>query len=156
MKKRSASRALLLELLIVIGFFLISVSVLVPLLARARQRDERADLLVSVLTEAQNTAELLSSGRDPEEVLAELGFEKVEREAPNGAEEDIKESEQNATAGSDLWIRAEGETSFQVSLSRETRPGGEFVRTSLEVFQGEESLLLLPCSVYRPEKEGGS
>lgn len=136
MKKRSASRALLLELLIVIGFFLISVSVLVPLLARARQRDERADLLVSVLTEAQNTVELLSSGRDPAEVLAELGFEKAEEP--------------------DLWIRAEGETSFQVSLSRETRPGGEFVRTSLEVFQGEESLLLLPCSVYRPEKEGGS
>ncbi|MBR5109391.1 MAG: hypothetical protein IK099_04280 [Clostridia bacterium] len=78
MKSGSRSNALLVELLIVVMFFMLSSTVLLDLYATARNQSVRAGLLTTALNESQNVADRLYTADDAEAALREMGFEQRE------------------------------------------------------------------------------
>ncbi len=78
MKSGSRSNALLVELLIVVMFFMLSSTVLLELYATSRNQSVRAGLLTTALNEAQNVADRLYTADDAIAALLEMGFEKGE------------------------------------------------------------------------------
>ena len=77
MKSGSRSNALLVELLIVVMFFMLSSTVLLELYATSRNQSARAGALTQALNEAQNVADRLYTAQDADAALAEMGFEKA-------------------------------------------------------------------------------
>lgn len=75
-RESSRANALLVELLLVIFFFMISAAILVQLFANARHKSLEARAATAAITEAQNCAEDLYSQDDPEGWLAMNGFTK--------------------------------------------------------------------------------
>ncbi|MBR3018539.1 MAG: hypothetical protein IKH57_15920 [Clostridia bacterium] len=78
MRSGSRSNALLVELLIVVMFFMLSSTVLLDLYATARNQSVRAGLLTTALNESQNVADRLYTAEDAEAALREMGFEQRE------------------------------------------------------------------------------
>lgn len=78
MKSGSRSNALLVELLIVVMFFMLSSTVLLELYATSRNQSVRAGVLTKALNEAQNVADRLYTAEDAEATLREMGFEQRE------------------------------------------------------------------------------
>ncbi len=76
MKTGNRSNALLVELMIVIMFFMLTTSVLLEVFAKARKMSARAELLTNSLVIAQNTADRLYAADDPEKTLTEMNFSK--------------------------------------------------------------------------------
>ena len=74
MKEGSRANALLVELLLVIFFFMISAAILVQVYADAKLKSKTAHATNFSMLEAQNIAEDLYSTEDPDAVLAEYGF----------------------------------------------------------------------------------
>ena len=77
-RESSRANALLVELLLVIFFFMISAAILVQLFANARHKSLEARAATAAIAEAQNCAEDLYSEDDPEAWLAANGFTKSE------------------------------------------------------------------------------
>ena len=78
MREGSRANALLVELLLVIFFFMIGASILVQLFADAKLKSRQARATTVSIAEAQNLAEDLYGAEDPEALLAEQGYEKTE------------------------------------------------------------------------------
>ena len=74
MKPKNHSNALLIELLIVVFFFMISATVLLRLFSEARSQSKKAEILAAATVQAQNVAEQLYASNDREEKLLQLGF----------------------------------------------------------------------------------
>ena len=74
MKNRSRANALLVELLLVIFFFMISAAILVQVFADAKLKSRTAKATNASMLEAQNIAEDLYAAEDPDAVLASYGF----------------------------------------------------------------------------------
>ncbi len=74
MKEGSRANALLVELLLVIFFFMISAAILVQVFADAKLKSRTAYALNASMPEAQNIAEDLYAAENPDEVLAGYGF----------------------------------------------------------------------------------
>ena len=74
MKSGSRSNALLMELLIVILFFMFAATTLVELFGMARQRSQQAEIANAAALEAQNAAEMLYDAEDADACLEKMGF----------------------------------------------------------------------------------
>ena len=74
MKEGSRANALLVELLLVIVFFMISAAILVQVSADAKLKSRTANAYNETMLEAQNIAEDLYAAKDPDAVLNGYGF----------------------------------------------------------------------------------
>ena len=74
MKESGRANALLVELLLVIFFFMISAAILVQVYADAKLKSRTAQATNAAMLEGQNIAEDLYGTEDPETVLKEYGF----------------------------------------------------------------------------------
>ena len=74
MKEGSRANALLVELLLVIFFFMISAAILVQVFADAKLKSRTAHATNASMLEAQNIAEDLYAAEDPDAVLNAYGL----------------------------------------------------------------------------------
>lgn len=117
---------LLVELVIVILFFTLSVSIVLQVFARAQTLNRDADVLNHALMQAENTAETLSVSTRPEDVLQSLGYARRE----NGFE-----------------AVADGYR-ISATVNRFTQPSGELITVALQGWQGDKLLFTLPAVRY--------
>ena len=127
MKTNHRSNALLVELLIVVMFFMLASTVLIQLFGAARNQSARAGLIARVTEEAQNVADRLYVAADPEEVLAALGF--------SGTDE--------------LWTKEDADSRTEVLLGEEEEEQGVLRRQEVRVLAADgEVLISLPSARY--------
>ncbi|MBQ9264371.1 MAG: hypothetical protein IJ189_09210 [Clostridia bacterium] len=130
MKAGNRSNALLVELLIVVMFFMLSATVLLQVYSTARAQSARAGMLTEALNEAQNVADRLYTAQSPaetNETLKQMGF-------AFGAAGDAR--------------LEKGEYSLLVYSSTEDREAGLMRLHEVEAYQGDERLFTLPVSRY--------
>ncbi len=128
MKSNHRGNALLVELLIVVAFFMLSATVLVQVCSKARQLDLRAEREAEAVLTAQDLADRLWAAEDAPALLASLGF--AERDG--------------------AWERrAEDGVTTRVTVTGETQPAGILRRQEVRVTDADgTALLVLPCSRY--------
>ena len=127
MKSGNRSNALLVELLIVVLFFMLAATVLLQVFSTARNLSAQSGRLAQALTEAQNVAERLVAAGEPEAELSRLGFQKQD----------------------DRWLLSGEEFDTVVTLSAEDMPYGVMLRQQIQVLREGEQLLSLPVSRYQ-------
>ncbi len=125
--KGSRGNALLVELLIVVMFFMLSATVLLQVFAAARTQSEQAGRLNDALCVAQNTADLLYAAPDAEETLSGLGFE-----------------EENG-----LWRLPGDAFDVTVRCSETAEGAGVMQRCQVQAQHDNEVLVDLPVARYR-------
>lgn len=130
MNRNHRGNALLVELLIVVLFFMLAATVLLQLFATARTQSARAGALTEATGWAQNIADTLYTAPAAEEKLAEMGF------TPDG----------------ERWVLAEDPLTASVALSRETTGAGVLNRYSVSILSGEDVLITLPGARYEEER----
>ena len=74
MKSGNHSNALLVELLIVIMFFMLAATVLVQVFTTAEKQSRDSGQMIGTLNEAQNLTDQLYAADDPEAFLKDHGF----------------------------------------------------------------------------------
>ena len=126
MKKRSQGNALLVELLIVVLFFMLAATVLLRVFAAAHGQGMLAQRYNDALTAAQNAADRLYAAQDPEETLRDMGF----------------------TADGGIWRLMQDEYTLEVEWAREPLDAGMLRRQEVRAVAGDEQLVTLPCSRY--------
>ena len=122
--KGNRSNALLVELLIVVMFFMLSCTVLLQVFTTARAQSARAEMLTLALNTAQNAADCLYAADDPEAALRNMEFEEKDGE----------------------WVRAEGEYSLYVTALEES--GGASFRCQVQAREKDGPLITLPVVRY--------
>ena len=130
MKEGGRANALLMELLLVIFFFMIGAAILVQLFADAHHKSARARAITASLAEAQNCAEELYGSGDPEAWLSGNGFRQEEGR----------------------WVLdAEGYTLYVTEENEEA----EGLRTfSISAAGDSGDLFTIPSTRYRPKEVG--
>ena len=126
MKQNNRTNMLLVELMIVILFFALSLSVLIRMLSGARKLSDMAGAETRALSEAQNVAEELKAAIDPEEYLLTNGFlltsGAYEREADgytvSVVSDTFQETEAGVLAEYEVAALYKGETLFTLAVSR--------------------------------------
>ena len=131
MKNGSRANALLIELLIVILFFMFAATTLVELFGAARERSRRAEILSAAALASQNAAEALYDAEETEPWLKEMGFAHEE----NG------------------WIREEDGYALRVTEEKNETEAGVLRTVIVAAEYDGETILALP-SVRYLEKEG--
>ena len=133
MKQRSRANALLIELVLVIFFFMLGSTVLVRLFADARHRTIQARATNDSIAVAQNVAEELYGAEDPEEWLAANGFAAAE-------------------AADKTWTLADKEYTLYVTETSEETKGGT-IRTFTVSSTGDgKQLFTFPSTRYLPKE----
>ena len=130
MKNGSRANALLIELLIVILFFMFAATTLVELFGAARERSRRAEILSAAALASQNAAEALYDAEETEPWLKEMGFAQEE----NG------------------WIREEDGYALRVTEEKNETEAGVLRTVIVAAEYDGETILALP-SVRYLEKE---
>ena len=74
MKSRNRSNALLVELLIVIMFFMLAATVLIQVFSAAEKQSRDSGQMIQLLNQAQNLADRLYDAEKPDSFLSEEGF----------------------------------------------------------------------------------
>ena len=75
MKSGNRSNALLVELLIVIMFFMLAATMLLQVFTAARGQSEQSGQMISVLNHAQDLMDQLYAHTDADQLLAKQGFQ---------------------------------------------------------------------------------
>ncbi len=142
MKDRNRADLLLIEILIAVFFFMLSLTVLVRIFASARNTVYRADAETRALAEAQNVAETLYGADDPESVLKEAGY----------------------IASHGVFSRRFDDFAISVTVSRENTAAGVMHKAEVRGFcheddpeakrQSDEELFVLPCAWYLAGQPG--
>ena len=130
MRSGSHSNALLVELLIVVLFFMISATVLMQIFSAARMQGEKSGELTRAGADAQNLAEVLSSSEDPEKVLMEIGFI-----PDNGINTQYKLEEDGLVT--------------LVQCFEEAMGSGILKRQQIEIYKDDSLLIELPAVRYQ-------
>ena len=130
MKEGSRANALLVELLLVIFFFMISAAILVQVFADAKLKSRTAHATNFSMLDAQNIAEDLYSAEDPDAVLAEYGF----------------------TADGEGWILQKDGYELQITLKTEETAGGTLRTYNVSGIEKGKTLLTLPSTRYIPKE----
>ena len=130
MKEGSRANALLVELLLVIFFFMLSAAILVQVFADAKLKSRTAHATNYSMLEAQNIAEDLYASDDPDAVLAEYGF----------ASED----------GS--WVLQKDGYLLKVTFREEETASGILRTYDIAGIEGDKTLLTLPSTRYIPKE----
>ena len=127
MRSGNQSKALLVELLIVVLFFMLSATVLLRVFSTARNQSARAGILVDALNETQNVADRLYAAQDTDTALGEMGFSRQEG----------------------IWRLDESDYAITVTANQEAAPNGTMARYEVRAVQNEDVLLTLPVARYR-------
>ena len=130
MKEGSRANALLVELLLVIFFFMISAAILVQVFADARLKSRTAHATNASMLEAENIADELYAAKDPDAVLADYGF----------------------TAEDGGWVLQKDGYLLKVTLREEETEAGTLRTYDVSGIEGEKTLLTLPSSRYIPKE----
>lgn len=131
MKTANRSNALLVELLIVVMFFMLSSTVLLQVFLTARNQSERAGAITRALNDAQGVADRLYAAKDADAALAalrDMGFDF------------------DAAAGSRL---DRGDYTLLVHRDTEDREAGLMHLYTVSACQGDEELFTLPVARYK-------
>ena len=126
MKSGNRSNALLVELLIVVMFFMLSATVLLQVFSTTRSQSNRAGMLIEALNESQNVADRLYGAQDAEAALLEMGF--------------ISQSGE--------WRLEKNGYTITVTASEKSAPNGVMNRFEVRAVQNDEALLTLPVARY--------
>ena len=127
MKSGNRSNALLVELLIVVMFFMLSSTVLLQVFSTARNQSRRAELMTEALTGTQNVADRLYLSGDLKEELNNMGFEQ----------------------DGEAWVLNGDSYSITVSdILNEGEPG-QILRFQVQAQADGEPLLTLPVARYQ-------
>lgn len=130
MKTGNRSNALLVELMIVVLFFMLSSTVLLQVFSVSRSQSVRAGVISQALNEAQSVADRLYNAQDPAErnaVLKEMGFD--------------------FDAAGDSFLAREGYR-LTVNSNTEDREGGLMHLHTVYAYQEDELLFTLPVARY--------
>ena len=130
MKEGSRANALLVELLLVIFFFMIGASILVQLFADAKLKSRQARATTVSIAEAQNLAEDLYGAKDPEALLAEQGYEKTD----------------------DGWSIQGDDYIIYVTETDEETEGGVLRTFRIESVRNKVTLFTIPSTRYLPKE----
>ena len=127
MKSANKSNALLVELLIVVMFFMMSATVLLQVFSMARSQSALSGKLIQASNAAQSAADRLYAAQDAESLLTEMGWTREE----------------------DLWRLPGDDFDLTVSISREEQPFGELLRYQVRAASKGQTLLELPVARYQ-------
>ena len=127
MKSGSRSNALLVELLIVVMFFMLSATVLLELYATSRNQSVRAGAMTKALNEAQNVADRLYAAEDAEAALAEMGF----------------------TKDGEAWVNPGEDCVLKVSSASRTTESGIMLQWQVSAMRENESYFTLQVKKYQ-------
>ena len=130
MKEGSRANALLVELLLVIFFFMLSAAILVQVFADAKLKSRTAHAANYSMIEAQNIAEDLYAADDPDAVLKDYGFS---REGEN-------------------WMLQKDGYQLKVTFREEETETGILRTYDISGIEGEKTLLTLPSTRYFPKE----
>ena len=138
MRDRNRSDLLLVEILIAVFFFMLSLTVLVQLFAQSRNTVLEANAGTEALLEAQNIAEELYGSEDAGKLLADRGF----------------------VSSHGVYTKRYDSYSLMVSLTDQQEEAGTMQIAELKAYynrrqqlntdEGDEALLTIPCSWYLP------
>lgn len=130
MKEGSRANALLVELLLVIFFFMISAAILVQVFADAKLKSRTAHATNASMLEAQNIAEDLYAAEDPDAVLNAYGF----------AEKD------------GAMILEKDGYFLKVTVREQETESGVLKTYDVSGVEGDKTLLTLPSSRFIPKE----
>ena len=130
MKEGSRANALLVELLLVIFFFMISAVILVQVFADAKLKSRTAHATNDSMLEAQNIAEDLYAANDPDAVLTSYGF----------------------MAQDSGWVLEKDGYLLKVTLREEETASGILRTYDVSGVEGENTLLTLPSTRFIPKE----
>ena len=130
MKEGGRANALLVELLLVIFFFMISAAILAQVFADAKLKSRTAQATNSAMLEGQNIAEDLYGADDPEAVLNEYGF----------AEKD------------GVWVLEKKGYILQVTPKDEQTGTGMLRTYEVAGIEGDKTLITLPSTRFIPKE----
>ena len=123
MKTHNRSNALLMELLLVILFFMLASTLLMRFFGGIHSLEARSGLIAAVAAEAQSQADRLYQAEDPEAELVSMGFQPADTEWTYTGEG--YRSTVTVTPGEDGWTRrtltvrdSEGEILITLPCSR--------------------------------------
>ena len=126
MKQNGRVNALLVELLIVVLFFMLAATTLMEIFGAAKANSTRAGAGSAALLQAQNMVECLYAADDAEAALEELGFVRT----------------------GDVWRIAEDEYELVASYNIEQTAGGALRCVVLSAAHNGEELFSLPATRY--------
>ena len=130
MKEGGRANALLVELLLVIFFFMISAAILVQVYADAKLKSRTAQATNSAMLEGQNIAEDLYGTDDPEAVLNDYGF----------------------TNEGGVWVLEQKGYVLKVTPKIEETDSGTLRTYEVAGLEGEKTLITLPSTRYIPKE----
>ena len=130
MKEGGRANALLVELLLVIFFFMISAAILAQVFADAKLKSRTAAATNSAMLEGQNIAEDLYGADDPEAGLKEYGF----------------------TSEGDVWILEQKGYTLKVTPKIEETDSGTLRTYEVAGIEGEKTLITLPSTRFIPKE----
>ena len=130
MKEGSRANALLVELLLVIFFFMLSAAILVQVFADAKLKSRTAHATNGSMLEAQNIAEDLYAADNPDAVLADYGF----------------------TAQDGGWTLEKDGYILKVTFREEETESGVLRTYDISGVEGENTLLTLPATRFIPKE----
>ena len=130
MKEGSRANALLVELLLVIFFFMISAAILAQVYADAKLKSRTAAATNAAMLEGQNIAEDLYASDDPEAVLTDYGF----------------------TAQDGIWVLEKKGFVLRVTPKTEETESGILRTYEVTGTEGEKTLITLPSTRFIPKE----
>lgn len=130
MREGHRANALLVELLLVILFFMLGATTLVELFADARHKSLQARATNTAIMEAENIADDLYGAEDPDKVLAELGF-----------------TQENKT-----WTLEKDEYTLTVTGEEEATETGVLRKYTISATGDGKDLFSLPSTRYLPKE----
>ena len=130
MKESGRANALLVELLLVIFFFMISAAILVQVFADARLKSRTAHATNASMLEAENIADELYAAKDPDAVLADYGF----------------------TSQDGVWTLEKKGYVLKVTPKVEETDSGTLRTYEVAGIEGEKTLIALPSTRFIPKE----
>ena len=153
MKTGSRSNAMLVELLIVILFFMLGSTLVMQVFEKAFSLSHMAGVETESLTQAQNIADRVMGQKDWKEVFESLGFERADAQhnmhrTEGAPEAQVEGTEENAGSRENVWMQVSGETVIRASWSETETKAGILLDGEIRVLYGDEILIELPCAHY--------
>ena len=124
MKSHNRSNALLVELLIVIMFFMLAATSLLQVFVAAERQSDQSGMMIDALNDAQDVIDRLYAADAPEASLAEMGFS-------------YSESDQ-------AWVRpaTDAAAASRVVLNADEQPAGRLTYFSVSVLDRDSQPLV--------------
>lgn len=126
MKERRGANVILIELVIVILFFMLASTTIVEVFGTAKVKSRRADVYTEALAEAQNLAEQLYLYKGIDQLPEHDQF--VETDG--------------------LWIAEKENYVLKITAQTEKTEAGQMIRQTVSVECDGETLFSLPCDRY--------